>query len=52
MSEPMTVKVSVLLKVDDEEPHEVGSVKLTGPEQINTETSELLRAIADELEQP
>lgn len=31
MSEPMTVKVAVLLKVDDEEPHEVGSVKLTGP---------------------
>lgn len=47
-----TVKVTVLLRVDDEEPHEVGSVKLTGPEQINAATSELLRVLADELEGP
>lgn len=50
MSGPLTVTVAVLLKVDGEEPHQVGSVKLTGPEQIGTDTAALLRVLADELE--
>jgi hypothetical protein len=46
----ITVKVAVLLRVDDEEPHEIGSVLLTGPEQITSATVELLRTVADEVE--